>query len=144
MERIFTAYMIEDPNGLKYFGRTKNIKHRWQPNHYKTTGLQVAIEKYGWKSLKKTIIADHLSEQDAKKIEAWMIERYDTMNPEKGYNRQHGDIYGRNKSHLRYYYNNREKSLNDMHLWLNRNKERRTEYNKKRWENIKKQKNTQQ
>lgn len=144
MERMHIVYMIEDPNGLKYFGQTKNIKKRWQPNRYKGTGLRTAIEKYGWKALKKTVITNQLSEEDAKKIEAWMIERYDTLNPEKGYNHQHGDIYGRSTSHLRYYYANREKSLNDMHQWAINNKEYKTEYNKKYWAHIKQQKNTQQ
>ena len=152
MERIYTAYMIEDPEGLKYFGHTNNIRSRWRgPSAYKGCGIYSAIEKYGWKSLKKTVIADHLSEEDAKKIEAWLIERYDTTNPEKGYNKQAGDIYNVNhdrearKSRMRVSYHKCAEHHKEVRRkWYQEHKEYMKEYQRQWYLAKKTQKNTQQ
>lgn len=39
------------------------------------------------------IIVSNLSKADAYKIENWLIERYDTTNPEKGWNKAHGNKF---------------------------------------------------
>ena len=77
---------------MYYFGCTRNIKarHKSMACYKRNTSFYDALKAEGWKNVKKEVIADHLSKADAEKIEAWLIDRYDTCNPLKGYNLQRG------------------------------------------------------
>lgn len=92
-ERIFTVYQFIFPDGKMYFGCTKHPKIRHTPAQYARMAVGVPIRQYGLNNTIINIIADHLSKADAYKIEDWLIERYDTINPEKGWNRVHGNRF---------------------------------------------------
>lgn len=92
MERNYSVYLITLKDGKRYFGSTGNItaRHKSMACYKKNTPFYNALKDEGWKNVKKEVIADHLSKADAEKIEAWLIDRYDTCNPNNGYNRQRG------------------------------------------------------
>ena len=84
------VYMHENrANGKKYIGITKQApERRWQngygyresPRFYK------AIEKYGWDGFKHEILYTHLTAEEAAAKEVELIAKYQTTDPERGYN----------------------------------------------------------
>ena len=88
--RTYCIYIHENKiNGKRYVGQTcQKPKDRWDNGHgYKTcTYFNNAILKYGWDNFEHIIFAENLSKTEANKIEKELIEFYDTMNPQKGYN----------------------------------------------------------
>ena len=89
MGHNFTVYMHILPNGKRYIGITsKDPEERWHkgrgydPHKY----FRNAINKYGWDNIQHVIIAQNLTKEEACLMEQQLIEKYDTMNPEKGYN----------------------------------------------------------
>lgn len=80
-------------NGKIYVGQTcKTPKARWQNGAgYKTQAhFWAAICKYGWDNFEHTIIASNLTRDEANSLEQELIKQFDTMNPEKGYNKDSG------------------------------------------------------
>lgn len=92
----YTVYGHFVPSGKWYFGLTKQVpEKRWSNGKgYAGTFFGKAIEKYGWDNIYHNIILDGLSEQEACYLEKRLIARYDTMNPENGYNRTPGGNKG--------------------------------------------------
>lgn len=88
MTKEYCVYMHECPNGKKYIGITKqNPKIRWANGHgYDTQFFGKAIRKYGWENITHTIMASHLSQEEAESLEMELIRLYNTMNPILGYN----------------------------------------------------------
>ena len=85
----FSVYQHISPNGKKYIGITSQpVKRRWKngTNYRNNPHFTHAIEKYGWDNFKHEVIATGLSKSDAEAIEVELIEKYDTTNPQKGYN----------------------------------------------------------
>lgn len=89
MNRNYKLYVHIAPNGKKYYGITKQKpKDRWQNgigykfNQYFTK----AINKYGWDNIEHIVIYDDLTEDEAKKLEQYYIQWYDTTNHNHGYN----------------------------------------------------------
>ena len=82
-------------NGKVYVGMTSDTNNRWcGKKKYTTQTFGKAIEKYGWNCFTHTIIADGLTEEQASIMERDLIERYDSMNPEYGYNQNSGGKKG--------------------------------------------------
>ena len=76
-------------NDKKYVGVTcQKPEYRW--NHgegYKhSSHFYSAIKKYGWENFSHEIVADGLSENEAKEMEIELIAELDTMNRLYGYN----------------------------------------------------------
>lgn len=97
-ERLWSVYRHVSPSGKIYIGATKDPKHRWRGNGngYKgSTGIWDAIQEYGWDNFDHEIIASGLTEQEAHAMESELIERYDTMNPDRGYNLTSGGRHGK-------------------------------------------------
>lgn len=89
MERNYKLYVHIAPNGKKYYGITKQRpKRRWQNgkgykgNQYFTR----TIEKYGWDNIEHIVLQEGLDEEEAKELEQYMIQWYNTTNPNYGYN----------------------------------------------------------
>ena len=81
-----------------YVGITsKKPSARWQNGTgYKTQKhFWAAICKYGWTNLEHEIIASNLTQEEANVFERTLIEKLDTMNPLKGYNKDSGGIKGK-------------------------------------------------
>ena len=95
-ERKWCVYChTNKTNGKKYFGITsKPVEQRWKKgNGYDKTHTYFykAIQKYGWDGFNHEIIAEHLTEQEAKEKEIELILFYKTNcrrynNPTYGYN----------------------------------------------------------
>lgn len=93
----YTVYMHVSPNGKRYIGITsKKPEYRW--NHgdgYKTNKhFYSAISKYGWNNFTHTIVAVGLSKKEACAMEQRLISKYNTTNPENGYNNSIGGESG--------------------------------------------------
>ena len=89
-EAHYTVYRLTDPAGKIYIGCTgQTVKRRWRSGAgYKSnTPVGRAIRALGWNSIRKDILCEKLTKEGAEKLEKWFVEYYDSMNPEKGYNR---------------------------------------------------------
>ena len=88
-EAHYTVYKLTDPEGKIYIGCTgRNVKRRWKSGwgYYSQQPFWEAVVRFGWESIRKEILCKKLTKAGAEKLEAWFIEYYDTMNPEKGFN----------------------------------------------------------
>lgn len=85
---FFCVYRHITPSGKSYIGITsKEPSKRWKEGQgYKTQVFYRAIEKYGWESIQHEILADGLTEEEAKKIERFYIQSFMTTDSKYGYN----------------------------------------------------------
>lgn len=96
-EPLWSVYRHISPSGKMYIGIAKDPKHRWrgQGNGYKgSTRIWYAILKHGWDNFTHEIIASGLTRQEACDMEIELIERYQTTDPDYGYNLKTGGQYG--------------------------------------------------
>lgn len=88
-------------NGKKYIGQTcKTPSARWQNGTgYKTQKhFWNAICKYGWDNFEHEVVASNLTQDEANTFEKILIEKLETMNPDKGYNKDSGGNNGKRAS----------------------------------------------
>lgn len=94
----YTVYIHTNKmNGMKYVGITsQKPETRWLSGYgyYKQPHFFRAIKKYGWDGFTHEIIASGLSFEEAGKLEAELIQKYDTRNNKKGYNKSSGGEAG--------------------------------------------------
>lgn len=88
LERNYKLYVHIAPNGKRYYGITKQKpEQRWLNGRgYDTQYFARAINKYGWGNIEHIVIYDDLTESEAKELEQYYIQWYDTTNPQYGYN----------------------------------------------------------
>ena len=88
----YLVYVHTVPNGKKYVGITKQDKERrWlrgagyehQPKFYK------AIQEYGWRNILHEVIAENLTEQEARQMEKEYISKFGCYDM-NGYNTRSG------------------------------------------------------
>ena len=92
-EAHYTVYKLTDPEGKVYIGCTgTRVKKRWQRGAgYKDTYFfNAAVLRYGWENIRKDILCEKLTREGGEKLEEWFVNYYDSMNPDKGYNRMTG------------------------------------------------------
>ena len=87
-ENKFVVYMLTSPSNKKYCGYSSNIIRRWKDSYeYRNnTAIYNAIQKYGWENIQKEILFVFDNAKDALLKEKEIIEEYDLLNKEKGYN----------------------------------------------------------
>lgn len=76
-------------NGKVYIGQTKHTLEERAINgtNYKgSTHFYNAIQKYGWDNFKPEILEDDLSLGEANQLEEYYISKYNSTNPDIGYN----------------------------------------------------------
>lgn len=77
-------------NGKKYVGQTcQKPEYRWRKDgrgYRSETYFGKAIQKHGWDSFEHEIVASNLTKEEADNFEVLLINKLDTMNPDKGYN----------------------------------------------------------
>ena len=94
---MYTVYKHTAPGGKVYIGITGiEPAKRWQSGsgYYPNKHFYRAIKRYGWKNIKHEIIADGLTLEQAAAMEIELIAKYDSTNPDKGYNSSTGGEYG--------------------------------------------------
>lgn len=94
----YTVYKLTVPDGRVYIGATSmNVKARW--NHgggYRfCNDLWSEIVALGWDAVKKEIIAENLSKDEASDLEQALISAFDSCNPEYGFNKERGGLDSR-------------------------------------------------
>ena len=86
----YSVYIHQNKiNGKLYIGITsQKPENRWRKgNGYKgCVYFYKAINKYGWKNFKHTIVKSGLPEECAKTFEKVLIKLYHTQDPDFGYN----------------------------------------------------------
>lgn len=88
-ERPFYIYCHTAPNGKRYIGQTcQRLNARWSHGHgYKDQPyFSRAIAKYGWENFRHDIFCVVHSKKVADLFEQHYIAKYDTFNPDCGYN----------------------------------------------------------
>lgn len=82
-QKKYCVYYHKSPSGKVYVGQTcEKPEKRWgkEGKRYKTSVLfYKAICKYGWDSFEHCILATNLSQEDADKIEIWLISKYKSL-----------------------------------------------------------------
>ena len=92
MEKQWRVYVhINKINGKRYVGITSKtrIEHRWGLagcGYKKNPRFYSAIVKYGWDNFDHIILAEKLTESEAKAMEMHLIEEWQTMDSKYGYN----------------------------------------------------------
>lgn len=94
-DKIYRVYIHTNKiNNRRYVGMTSlKPQTRWkkgqgydrQPHFYKD------IKAYGWDSFEHTVVYETTVKQDAQRVESELIKKYETRDPEKGYNLNCGD-----------------------------------------------------
>lgn len=81
-------------NGKKYVGQTcQKPEYRWKKDgrgYKRNPRFYSAIKHYGWDNFEHEIIASNLTKEEADNFEILLIDKLDTMNPDKGYNLTNG------------------------------------------------------
>ena len=89
MNKFFTIYITTNKiNGKVYVGQHK-VKSLFARDNYLGSGgrrYQNAIKKYGKENFSKEIITIAMTQSEADVLEKYYIKKYDSTNPEKGYN----------------------------------------------------------
>lgn len=87
---MYTVYKYTSPSNKIYIGitcRTLTKRAGYSGEQYeRCPAFGRAIKKYGWNNFKCEILAQELTEEEAKRLEKYYIKLYDARNPEKGYN----------------------------------------------------------
>lgn len=92
---MYTVYSLKAPDGRLYVGVTSmELRARWNNgNGYRfCSELWEQIQKYGWDSVRKEIHAENLTKDDASLLEKTLIRKFDSTNPEHGFNRELGGL----------------------------------------------------
>ena len=88
------VYKHTFPNGKVYIGITKmSPKQRWGnqgKGYYHNKEMWEAIKKYGWNNIHHEILYENMTTEEADRLEKELIKKYDSLNPQKGYNKTAG------------------------------------------------------
>lgn len=84
---MWKVYKHSCPNGKIYIGITsKSIKKRLNTGYDHNLHFSRAIQKYGWENITTEILFENLTEEEAKRVEIELIAKYQTTDPNFGYN----------------------------------------------------------
>lgn len=87
---MYKVYKYTSPSNKIYIGITsKTLNERAKYNgcgYERCTAFWRAIEKYGWENFTCEILAQELTEEEAKRLERYYIKLYNSNNSENGYN----------------------------------------------------------
>lgn len=100
----YTVYKLTLTDGRVYIGMTgRPLSQRCHKLGYAgCPSMEKAIEEYGWDSFSVSVIADHLTQIEAERIEKENIALHDSTNPIKGFNvALGGNIAGRHSQATR-------------------------------------------
>ena len=144
MERLYYVYRFTFQDGKLYFGITTNPKARH--SHEQKYSQQKAIYDAlvaagGIKNIKIDILAEGLTKTEAQIKERELISKYNSSNPEFGYNRNEGEfqqtgISKKERMHL-YYLKHKDKIYEQNEVNRKKNPERERERSRANyWKNV--------
>ena len=89
---MYSVYCHTTPSNKKYVGISCNPEKRWNngKGYIKNYLFYRAIKKYGWDNIKHEILFTNLTLEEAGQIEKNLIQEWDLLNPQKGYNLREG------------------------------------------------------
>ena len=93
VENHYSVYAHVFPNGKLYIGATRQKPiYRWRRGcgYRNTKNMNKAIKEFGWDSIKHVVLMENIDKETAMEIEKELIKKYDTQNPEHGYNTKNG------------------------------------------------------
>lgn len=84
----YNLYCHVFPNGKMYIGITKqDPEQRWKNGEgYKGQQVYLAIQEFGWENVLHEVLLTNLSLEEAEKQEQEYIARFNTTDPDYGYN----------------------------------------------------------
>lgn len=96
MNKEYCVYIHRNKLDNKvYVGMTSNIRKRWNGKEkYSTQPFGEIVKEIGWNNFEHIIVAFGLTREEASKLEQETIKRYDSMNPNCGYNHNSGGKSG--------------------------------------------------
>ena len=96
----YSVYELVFPNGKRYIGLTgQKPEDRWQGGSgYCGQFVYKAIKKYGWDNIQHNIISTNLSQNQAARLEEYLIKLYKSNDRKFGYNCSEGGECGCRKS----------------------------------------------
>lgn len=99
----YKVYCHTSPSGKRYVGISNNPEKRWNngKGYIKNYLFYRAIEKYGWNNFTHEILYENLSIDEAGEIEKKLINNWNLMDPNFGYNLREGGN-GKFSEHSRY------------------------------------------
>ena len=94
-DKKYTVYKHTSPDGKVYIGTTsQKPENRWRSDgsgyHALNSRMWNAINIIGWGNFEHDILASGLSEQEAYDMEQDLILKYNSTDPNNGYNMSHG------------------------------------------------------
>lgn len=96
MEKIYIVYIHTNKiNNKKYVGMTRmSLKERWKKgtNYFHNEDLTNDVRKYGQENFDHEVYASGLTREEASELEKELIKKFDTTNPEYGYNLDSGGL----------------------------------------------------
>ena len=90
---MFTIYKYTSPSNKVYIGQTcqtQNERAKGGEGYKPCIAFYRAIEKYGFDNLKYEVLALVPTKEEANELEQYYIKKYQSMNPEYGYNIREG------------------------------------------------------
>ena len=90
---VYTVYVHVCPDGKRYVGMTRqDVYKRWHGGSgYKNQKeFYKAISEFGWENIEHQIVAENVDLKTAGEKEQELIKKYDTQNPEHGFNTKNG------------------------------------------------------
>ena len=119
-DRNYCVYVHTNKiNGKKYVGQTcRKPEERWKRGfgYIKSGHFYNAIKKYGWDNFEHNIVKNNLTKEEADELEEYYINKFDTLNDNKGYNLRHGGSRGRHSEKTL-------KKLSEAHIGIKRTNE---------------------
>ena len=137
MDKKYVVYQHVTPDGMYYFGQTKDVEKRWESNgaKYKKTSLQPYIEKFGWENIQHIVLFKDQTKENALWIEDFLI----TTAREDGVcinQRRSGNISKEEGYYQQYCEENKEQINEQKKQYYERNKEKFKEYREQNKEQI--------
>lgn len=96
---MYIVYVhVNKINKKVYVGITsQTTEERWGKNgkgYQSSPHFWSAIQKYGWKNFEHIILETHLTKDEASEKEKFYIKKYNSINPDYGYNLREGGLNG--------------------------------------------------
>lgn len=89
----YTVYRLTSPSKKVYIGITSQpVNKRWNKGtgYKRCPAMYNAIKKYGWENIKKEILLENTTENEAKELETLLIKLHRSNVSKYGYNRTEG------------------------------------------------------